>query len=315
MVSGFTEKATFPKRIAASHLLKFFPYKFPAGAQGKGMRDPKRILAKLLPPATNLAEFEATGEPLETTIEILRDVVKCRKIRNWLRDSFDLEVAVNGREFSRLLEIPEINFIETPNRDLEVDVVSLKDIRQREDPVTIGNLNSVLRELYRSLFTINESKRKNHPELLLAQDISPDLVKTVSEATASLPLLNGQVTGYLLTAGKVRQIEDNFKRCFPNSTKAHPLRKNLEAVVRELTFYHGCLEVNEKWQPLNLDLLKMIREDALTAALENIQELGNLLWNLVYKNPPVQRSTALAGIHFEDIRSLFDEEKAPVNNF
>ncbi len=279
------------------------------------MRDPKRILAKLLPPATNLAEFEATGEPLEGTIEILRDVVKCRKIRNWLMTSFELEVAVNFQEFSRLLEIPEINFIETPNRDLEVDVVSLKDTRQAEDPVTIGNLNSVLRELYRSLFTINESKRKNHPELLLAQDISPELVKTVSEATASLRMLNGQVTGYLLTAGKVRQIEENFKKRFPNSTKAHPLRKNLEAVSRELAFYNSCLEVNKKWQPLNLDVLKIIREDALTATLENIQELGNLLWNLVYKNPPVQHSTALAGIRFEDIRYLFDEQKAPVNNF
>ena len=59
----------------------------------------------------------------------------------------------------------------------------------------------------------------------------------------------------------------------------------------------------------------MLRKDGLKLALENIEELGNQLWNIVYKTPPVKRSIAIAGIQFEDVRPLFDNDLVPVKNF
>ena len=49
--------------------------------------------------------------------------------------------------------------------------------------------------------------------------------------------------------------------------------------------------------------------------LENVEQLGSLLWNIVYKHPQVKQSLALAGMGLGDIRALFDANLAPVNNF
>jgi len=278
------------------------------------MSDPKRILAKLLPPEADLQPFEATGEPLELAVQLLRDVVKLRKVRAWLKQA-GLEVTVTPAVFFRLLDIPAINFIETPNRNLDVDVVSLKDTRQPGDPVGIGHLNAVLRELYRSLFDLCESLRKDHPFLLLVRDISQDGLDRAAAHVARLNSMNGQLTGYLFTSGAAKKVEQEFRAFFPRSEGAHPLRRNLEAVERELGFYRQCVKTGKKWEPLGLDVFRLLREDLLTQTRENVEEMGNLLWNLVYESPRVQQSLALAGIGFEDIGSLFDEERAPVRPF
>ena len=57
------------------------------------MRDPKRILKKLIEPGISIAPFEASGESLEQAVETFRDVVQCRKIRDFIKitGSFLLE--------------------------------------------------------------------------------------------------------------------------------------------------------------------------------------------------------------------------------
>ena len=43
------------------------------------MRDPKRILQKILSSGTDLMPFEQSGEPLEQLVDILREVLRIRK--------------------------------------------------------------------------------------------------------------------------------------------------------------------------------------------------------------------------------------------
>ncbi|GJL79158.1 MAG: hypothetical protein NPINA01_21470 [Nitrospinaceae bacterium] len=278
------------------------------------MQQPKRILTKLLGDSAKVDQLEATSEPLELVAEILRDVVKCRRTRNWLLEEFAIDLAITAETFDRLLDIPQINFIETPTRTLEMEVVSLKETRSPGQAVTVGNLNTVLRELYRTLNEIHENKKKNYSDLLLAEEMSYELLDKVTDWVAALRPLNGQLTGFLFTGGKARRIEKEFQSMFPGSVGAHPLRKSLPQVERELEFYRTCREANEKWQAIGLDSFRMLRKDALKPALENIEELGTQLWNIVYKKPPVKKSIEIAGIQFEDVRALFDDDLVTVNN-
>lgn len=279
------------------------------------MRDPKRILGKLLGNGADLAGYEATGEPMETTIEVLREVVKCRRTRQWLLDSFGFDLALDPAVFFELLDIPKINFIETSNRMLDVETVSLKESRAADAPVSIGNLNSVLQEFSRSLHEIAETGKKDYPHLLLEKEMHADLVDRVGEWCRSLHALKGRLTGYLLSGPRAKRIEKEFREMFPRSARAHPLRLHIAEVERELEFYRKCLETNRKWQAIDLDLFRVLREDGLARVLENVEELGSLLWNIVYKYPQVQQSLALAGMGLGDIRALFDANLAPVNNF
>lgn len=278
------------------------------------MRDPKRILTKLLGDSTKVDRLAETAEPLELVAEVLRDVVKCRKTRSWLLDENAIDLAVSPATLEKLLDIPQINFIETPTRTLEMEVVSLKEVRKPGDPVTVGNMNSVLRELYRTLNAIYENKKKNYPDLLLAEEMSGDYIDRVTDYVAVLRTLNGQLTGFLLSGGKARRIEKEFQTLFPHVAEAHPLRKTLPQVERELEFYRTCRKANEKWDAIELDIFRMLKKDGLKLALENIEELGNQLWNIVYKTPPVKRSIEIAGIQFGDVRPLFDNDLVPVKN-
>mgnify|MGYP005654679101 FL=1 len=135
------------------------------------MRDPKRILQKLLGTEANLEPFAITGEPMEQMVKTLRDVVRCRKIHNYVQDHFGIKLSISPKAFERLLEIPQINYIETIKRDLEVETVSLKQSRTSGDPVTIANLNSVLRELYANLFLIKERINKDFPNAVLIKEM------------------------------------------------------------------------------------------------------------------------------------------------
>jgi len=278
------------------------------------MRDPKRILTKLLGDSTKVDRLASTAEPLELVAEVLRDVVKCRKTRSWLLKENAIDLAISPEILEKLLDIPQINFIETPTRTLEMEVVSLKEVRKPGDPVTVGNMNSVLRELYRTLNEIHENKKKHYPDLLLAEEMSEDYIDRITDYVTVLRTLNGQLTGFLLTGGKARRIESEFQSLFPTSVKAHPLRQTLPQVEHEIAFYRTCREANKKWDALGLDIFRMLRKDGLKLALENIEELGNQLWNIVYKTPPVKRSIAIAGIQFEDVRPLFDNDLVPVKN-
>jgi hypothetical protein len=260
------------------------------------MPNSKRILTKLLGDSAKVDLLVETSEPLDLVAEILRDVAKCRRTR-------------------QLLDIAKINYVETPTRTLEMEVVSLKEIRDPGEAVTVGNLNSVLRELYSTLNGVHENLRKDYPDLLLAEDMSDQLLDPVADHITVLRSLNGQLTGFLLTGKKARSIETKFREQFPRSQKAHPLRQTLPQVERELEFYRICRKANKKWQALGLDIFPMLRENKLRQVLENIEEMGTLLWNIVYKNPPIRESLKITGIQFEDVRPLFDDQQVPVSNF
>ena len=278
------------------------------------MRDPKRILEKILGDGRDLDRLEATGESLEQLTEILRDVVRCRRTRQWITDNYGIDIVVSPATFSRLLEIPQINFIENSNRMLEVDTVSLKKTRNLDDPVTIGNLNAVLRELYRNLESIQGRLDNEYPALLLINEMRTELIDLVAQQINSMKKLNGRLTGYILNLGKVKSIEHNFENLFPRSIKVGPLRKILPVVKKEIEFYQKCSEMNKRWEAVGIDLFQVIREGGLTNLRENVQELGNLLWSIVYNQRPLGQSLAILGIDFTDTRSLFDPNRVNLNN-
>ena len=278
------------------------------------MRDPKRILEKILGDGKDLDRLEETGESLELLTKILRDVVRCRRTQQWITDHYGIDVVVSPATFSRLLEIPQINFIENSNRMLEVDTVSLKETRNLDDPVTIGNLNAVLREFYRNLESIQGRLDNEYPALLLINEIRAELIDVVAQQINSMKKLNGRLTGYILSLGKVKSIERNFENLFPGSIQVGPLRKIWPVVKKEIEFYQKCSEMNKRWEAVGIDLFQVIREGGLTNLRENVQELGNLLWSIVYNQRPLGQCLTILGIDFTDTRSLFDPNRVNLNN-
>ena len=278
------------------------------------MRDPKRILEKILGDGKDLDRLEETGESLEQLTKILRDVVRCRRTQQWITDHYGIDVVVSPATFSRLLEIPQINFIENSNRMLEVDTVSLKETRNLDDPVTIGNLNAILREFYRNLESIQGRLDNEYPALLLINEMRAELIDVVAQQVNSMKKLNGRLTGYILSLGKVKSIERNFENLFPGSIKVGPLRKIWPVVKKEIEFYQKCSEMNKRWEAVGIDLFQVIREGGLTNLRENVQELGNLLWSIVYNQRPLGQCLTILGIDFTDTRSLFDPNRVNLNN-
>jgi len=258
--------------------------------------------------------FAGTGEPLEQTVETLRDVVKCRKIREFALDRFGFDLAISPEVFYSLLDIPQINYIETTKRDLEVETVSLKENREPDDPVAISNLNSVLRELYASLFMIKERLHNDIPNAVLIGEMRSEHIDRVQQLAKTISVLHGNLTGYLLTGWKAGRIEKEFMSLFPKSAKAHPLRSTFPLIEHELELYREVLKVQKKWEPLQLDLFAILRkEDGLSQLLENIQELGNRLWQIIYQSSDIRQCVDLAGIDFGDIWPLFDNDKINLN--
>ena len=276
------------------------------------MRNPKRILKKILSDGTDLMPFEQSGEPLDLLVETLREVLRIRKGRQWLIDQSGIDAALSPEGFHRLLDLPEINYTEEADRNLDVVQHSLRDTRQPDDPVSISHLNTCLRELYKDLSALNALKKKEHPELCLASTMTGDLVDRVTSHAQQLRLLDWRGVGYLLTGWKARSIEKEFEALFPEARRLHPLRNNLNAIQLELGFYHRCLEINIKWAMTGLDLFGVLRQDLLSQTIDNLSELGNGLWNLVYNGTQITTTLELAGLRFSDITTLFDPEQVPL---
>jgi len=267
-----------------------------------------RLIAKLLPDgsaAEGAEKIADTGEPLETVMELLKDWEKLRRTRRWILENSGMDLAVSPPVFHALLKISRINFIESATRNLDVEVVSLKETRGPTDPVAVGHLNTALRELYRSLEAIREAMLKDFPDPLLKNNIDIAhldridgfLVETLGAQKNQLKALFG--------AGRLGKIEKEFQDLFPDCPRAHPLRETAKQVAKEMDLYRAMQKGNEKWSALNLDLFPIVRRDGLSQLLQNIQEMGTLLWNLVYLNPAVERSARLAGIDLADIATLF----------
>ncbi|CCQ90839.1 hypothetical protein NITGR_430006 [Nitrospina gracilis 3/211] len=177
------------------------------------MKDPKRVLGKILGKDTDLAPFEASGEPIELLIETLREVQKMRRLRGWLIDHAGIDVALSPDTFQKLLDLPEINFYETTDRNLDVERHSLKEIRQPGDPVTVANLNTFLRELFRDLSGINQLKTTEHATLLLGPAISGDLVDRVNDYILSLRRLHWRGWGFCSPASRPAASKSSSRHC------------------------------------------------------------------------------------------------------
>ncbi|MBT6661746.1 MAG: hypothetical protein HOB58_01115 [Nitrospina sp.] len=278
------------------------------------MRNPKRILEKILGNRKDLDRLEETSESLEELIELLRDLVRCRRTRRWISDNYGIDIIVSSATFNRLLEIPQINFIENSNRLLEVDTVSLKETRNLNDGVTVGNINMILRELYRNLESIQSRRENEYPSLLLIDEMRTELIDLVVKQINSMKKLNGRLTGYMLNLSKVSLIERNFEKLFPSSIKIGSFRKILPIVEKEIEFYRKCSEMNNRWEALGIDIFKIIRDGGLTNLRENIQELGNLLWKIVYNQRKLEQCLKILGIDFKDTRGMFDANSLNLNN-
>jgi hypothetical protein len=277
------------------------------------MRDPKRVLKKLLGSDTDIEPFDATGESLEQAVETFRDVAQCRKIRDFIKNSFGIDLAISPQTFYQLLEIGAINYIETTQRDLEVETVSLKDTRQPDDTVSIGNLNSVLRELYRDLQLLHERIHKDFPDALLLRDMRPELIDRCLDFADRLETLHGK----FFTGGKVRKIEKEFATLFPNSPNARPMQSKFLLVRNEMELYQSVLRTEKKWQALDLDLFAILRaNDAndLRLLLKNAQEMGNRLWQIIYESSEIKKCLELLGIDFANIHPLFNNQIVPLSN-
>ena len=281
---------------------------------GASVRNPKRILEKILGNRKDLDRLEETSESLEELIELLRDLVRCRRTRRWISDNYGIDIIVSSATFNRLLEIPQINFIENSNRLLEVDTVSLKETRNLNDGVTVGNINMILRELYRNLESIQGRRENEYPSLLLIDEMRTELIDLVVKQINSMKKLNGRLTGYMLNLSKVSLIERNFEKLFPSSIKIGSFRKILPIVEKEIEFYRKCSEMNNRWEALGIDIFKIIRDGGLTNLRENIQELGNLLWKIVYKQRKLEQCLKILGIDFKDTRGMFDANSLNLNN-
>lgn len=281
------------------------------------MRDPGRILKKILkercvadPDLTG--RLEAAGEPLDLLVETLREVIRCRRWAAWLRGHLGLDACVAPQNFHALLDIPEVNLIEETDRNLDVTHLSVKDRRQPDDPVTVANLNALLREIFRDLSGLHEIQTRDHPRLLLGAGISGDLVDRVESCVRRVRALDLRGVGFLLTGPWVRAAEQEFTALFPEAPR--PLRRNLDAVQVELGFYYRCLEVNIRWAPMDMDLFRTLREDTLGQAADNLSALGAGLWNVVYNGMKLPATLSLAGIDFGDIRTLLDPERVALVN-
>ena len=278
------------------------------------MRNPKRILEKIIGISHDFDRLEQTGESFEQLVEVLRDVMKCRLTRQWINNNYGFDIFVSPETFTLLLDIPQINFIENSNRTMELDTISLKKMRKLGDPVTVGNLNALLRELYRNLESIQGRLQNDYPNPLLINAMRSDLIGLVTEQIESIKMLNGRLTGYILNLGKVKAIENSFKGLFPDSVNIDLLRKIWPIVEREMEFYRKCSEMNERWEAIGIDLFQVLRKGGLPNLRENIQEMGNLLWKIVYNQKSVEQCLEIMGIDFTDARTVLDSNRLKLNN-
>jgi hypothetical protein len=278
------------------------------------LRNPKRILEKIIGISHDFDRLEQTGESFEQLVDVLRDVMKCRLTRQWINNNYGFDIFVSPETFTLLLDIPQINFIENSNRTMELDTISLKKMRKLGDPVTVGNLNALLRELYRNLESIQGRLQNDYPNPLLINAMRSDLIGLVTEQIESIKMLNGRLTGYILNLGKVKAIENSFKGLFPDSVNIDLLRKIWPIVEREMEFYRKCSEMNERWEAIGIDLFQVLRKGGLPNLRENIQEMGNLLWKIVYNQKSVEQCLKIMGIDFTDARTVLDSNRLKLNN-
>ncbi len=272
------------------------------------MKFPLRHLEKLINPSIGLKDFETVNEDLELLIETLRELEKCRKCRIYLKNEFKVELFLSSKAFNNLLQIREIDMVETPTKSGDVERISLKNSRQNDDPVSVSNLNATLRELNRDLLRIQEIAQKEFKKFDLIEDISTETLEEAWQIIISLKQMEGNWFENILNKRKTKKATQEFARIFPNSKMI--LKKNqLDQLQKELAFFRQCSDLSQKWIPIGLNLVSCLKLGALDRLIQNVQEMGSTVWTTVYKGQRLDKSLEITGIHFGDIRTIFENSK------
>ncbi len=273
------------------------------------MRFPQRVLKKILTADCDFQSLEDTGEPLDQFVETLRTAQECRKSRTWLIEHAGFDPVVSPEMFFALLDIREINVVETPNRDLDIDVIRLKDQRNPDDPVSVGDLNRVLRELFRTFSQYQEVVTQDFQTLFFRKDMTADKVVRLEAWIEKMKALQWKRVGYLFNILKVRALEQEIRKECPNYANTPPFHASLIPLERELNLYQQTLALNEKWRALGLDGFRLLRNDTVSLTLQHLEKLGNGVWSLVYNSPNLAKTLELTGIRFADVTTIFENPR------
>jgi hypothetical protein len=269
------------------------------------MKFPLRHLEKLIDPNISSNDFETANEDLELFIETLRELEKCRKSKVYLKKEFNMELFLSSNAFNDLLQIREIDMIETPTKSGDVERISLKKSRQREDPVSVSDLNAALRELNRDLLRIQEIEKKEFEKFNLAQDVSENSLEQAWQIIISLRNMKGNWLENILNIRKKKEAKQKMKKIF-SSSKIDFTGNQLDQIQKELAFFRQCSDLSQKWNPIGLNLISCLQKGTLDRLIQNIQEMGSTVWTSVYNGQKLPKSLEIAGIDFGDIRTIFE---------
>lgn len=269
------------------------------------MKFPLRHLEKLMDPNISLNDFETADEDLELLIETLRELEKCRKSRAYLKEEFSVELFLSSKAFNDLLEIREIDMVETPTKSGDVERISLKKSRKSEDPVSVSDLNATLRELNRDLLRIQEIANKEFEKFHLAQNVSEDSLEQAWQIIISLRNMKGNWLENILNIQKTKAAKQKLTEIFSDS-KIDFAGNQLDQIQKELAFFRQCADLNQKWRPIGLNLISCLQKGTLDRLIQNIQEMGSTVWTSVYNGQKLPKSLEIAGIYFGDVRTIFE---------
>ena len=83
-----------------------------------------------------------------------------------------------------------------------------------------------------------------------------------------------------------------------------------------MELYQSVLRTEKKWGALNANLFAILRGNKaqdLTLLLQNTQEMGNRLWQIIYQSSEIKKCVELLGIDFGNIQTLFDDQAVYLN--
>ena len=146
------------------------------------------------------------------------------------------------------------------------------------------------------------------------RDMSPELIERCFDFVAKMESMHGKWS--LFKGGMVRDIENEFVSLFPNSPNALSLESKFPLIRHEMELYQSVLRTEKKWDALNADLFAILRENKaqdLGLLLQNTQEMGNRLWQIIYQSSEIKKCVELLGIDFGYIQTLFDDQAVYLN--